>query len=64
MVSGVLKKAINFILETLGDINAREAAKNEALKKHKKKKTETLLKSRTQDGGSSKSKTPKSIKGS
>ena len=63
MVSGVSKKAINFILETLGDINAREATEKEASRKQKKKQAETLLKSRTQDGGSSK-KTHKSMKGS
>ena len=62
MVSGVSKKAINFILETLGDINAREATEKEASRKQKKKQAETLLKSRTQDGGSSKK--LKSMKGS
>lgn len=37
MVFGASKKAINFILKTLGDINAREVAEKEASKKQKKK---------------------------
>jgi hypothetical protein len=56
MVSGVSKKAINFLLEAIGDINHREANEREALKKQKKKQAETLLKSRTDDEGSKKKK--------
>ena len=53
MGSGISKKAINFILEAIGDINAREAAEKEVLKKQKKKQAETLLASRN-DGGNKK----------
>jgi hypothetical protein len=56
MVSGVSKKAINFLLEAIGDINSREANEREALRKQKKKQAETLLKSRTDDEGSKKKK--------
>jgi len=54
MVSGVSNKAINFLLEAIGDINAREANEREALRKQRKKQAETLLKSRTDDEGSKK----------
>jgi hypothetical protein len=54
MVSGVSKKAINFIIEAIGDINAREASEKEALRKQKKKQAETLLKSRIDDGSKKK----------
>ena len=53
MISRVSKKAINFILEALSDMNEREATKNEALRKQKKKQAETL-KLRIEDGGGKK----------
>jgi hypothetical protein len=56
MVSGVSKKAINFLLEAIGDINQREANEREALRKQKKKQAETLMKSRTDDEESKKKK--------
>ena len=37
MKSGISRKAINFVLETLEDLNGREAAKYEALRKQKNK---------------------------
>lgn len=40
MASGISKKAINFVLETLEDINRTEAIELEASKKHKRKKAE------------------------
>ena len=64
MVSGVSKKAINFVLGTLEDINESSKAEQEASRKQKKKQAETVLKSRTQEGGSSRSRTPQSRKGS
>jgi len=64
MVSGVSKKAINFILETLGEINAREAAEREESRRQKKKQAETILKPRPPEGGTSKPRTPRPPKGS
>lgn len=65
MVYGVSKKAINFIFETLENLNAREEVEREASRKHNKKQVETILKSRTLDErGRSMSKTSKSNKGS
>ena len=54
LTSGVSKKAINFILEALSDINEREAAELKASRKQKKKQAETLLKARNDDGGRTK----------
>jgi hypothetical protein len=54
MGSGVSKKAINFIIEAIGDINAREASEKEALRKQKKKQAETLLNSKIDDGSKKK----------
>lgn len=62
MVSGVSKKAINFILETLGDINAREASNREESRRQKKKQAETILKPRSHEGGSSKPRAPRAPK--
>jgi len=59
MVSGVSKKAINFLLEAIGDINHREANEREAVMKQKKKQAETLMKTRTDDEGSKKKKNTK-----
>ena len=56
--SGASKKAINFILETIGDMNAKMDAEQEAASKKKKKHAETVLQSRTHDGGSSKPRKP------
>ena len=53
MISRVSKKAINFILEALSDMNEREATENEASRKQKKKQAETL-KLRIEDGGGKK----------
>jgi hypothetical protein len=64
MVSGVSKKAINFILETLGEINAREAADREESRRQKKKQAETILKPKPHEGGTSKPRTPRAPKGS
>lgn len=63
MVSGVSKKAINFILETLGEINAREAADREESRRQMKQQAETILKPRPH-GGTSKQRTPRAPKGS
>ena len=54
ITSGVSKKAINFILEALSDINEREATEKEASRKQKKKQAEGLFKPRTEDGGAKK----------
>lgn len=59
MGRGVSKKAINFILEAIGEINAREASERDALRKQKKKQAETLLSSRSDDGGNKKQKKQK-----
>ena len=48
MTSGVLKKAINFILEALSDINERDVAEREASRRNMKKQVD--LKS-TENGG-------------
>ena len=59
IASGVSKRAINFILDTLGDLNAKVEAEYEASTKKKKKQAENVLQARAQDGGSSKSKKTK-----
>jgi hypothetical protein len=43
LTSGVSKNGVNFILETLGDLNEREAADKEALRKKKQKKRRLFL---------------------
>ena len=43
LTSGVSKNGVNFILETLGDLNEREAADKEALRKEKQKKRRLFL---------------------
>lgn len=53
MSSGISKKAINFVLETLEDINSREAATREESRKQKKKQAEDILQSKADEGGSS-----------
>lgn len=53
MSSGISKKAINFVLETLEDINSREAATHEESRKQKKKQAKNILKSKADEGGSS-----------
>jgi hypothetical protein len=58
MVSGVSKRAINFILDTLGDMNTKIEAEHEASLSKKKKHAENVLQSRANDGGSGKSKRP------
>ena len=64
MATGVSKKAINFILETLGEINAREATDREESRRQKKQQAETILKPRSHEGGSSKPRTARGPKGS
>ena len=53
MSSGISKRAINFVLETLEDLNSREAATREESRQQKKKQAEGILKSKTDEGGSS-----------
>jgi len=60
MDTGVSKKGINFILESIGDINVREECEREEQRKKKKTQAENLLKSRIDDG--SKKKTSKKQK--
>ena len=56
LTSGVSKKGINFIVEALDDLNERFYAEKEALVREKQKQAETLLKSRTEEGGSKRKK--------
>lgn len=64
MPSGISKKVINFVLETLEDINRREAVELEALKKHKRKKVDVILKQKADEGGSNLGRTSKAKTGS
>lgn len=50
MSSGISKRAINFVLETLEDINSREAAEREESRKRKKNQAENILKSKADEG--------------
>ena len=59
MGRGVPKKAIKIILEAIGEINARKASEKDALRKQKREQAETLLTSRSDDGGNKKQKKQK-----
>jgi hypothetical protein len=49
MASRISKKAINFVLETLEDINSRSTGEWEASRKHKNKQANNILKSKADE---------------